>query len=258
MTPKEIYEIADSLAPFAASDEFCRRYGHHDNSGLLVDCGEEATGVLFSLDLSARAVEVARDKGCNVIFTHHPAIWIDGLPRLDETCGKHVLACARAGISVLSAHLNLDAAAGGIDASLMQGLGGEREIAVMEPVEDGAYGRVYDVKSCTLADFVKKIKRNFSTQRMLRYGDSPVCRVASICGAGFSDEVCGFALAHGADTVVTSDAAHHRLLGAVECGLNVVLLTHYAAEAYGFLRFAEQMKARLSCPVYCLRDERFM
>ena len=74
MRLKNIYDAADELAPFALSAEYCDTYGAHDNSGILLDCGEEVTGVLCSLDLSLEAAEQAKRAGANVIFTHNPAI----------------------------------------------------------------------------------------------------------------------------------------------------------------------------------------
>ena len=70
-----VYEAADALAPFRLSREYCETYNFHDNSGIILDCGEDVTGVLCSLDLSHRAVDEAKKVGANVIFTHHPAIF---------------------------------------------------------------------------------------------------------------------------------------------------------------------------------------
>ena len=257
MQLKELYGIADGLAPFALSREYCQKFGHHDNSGILVDCGEELTGVLFSLDLSASAVEAAKKNGANCIFTHHPAIFYP-IPALTEEVGAQVLACAKAGISVISAHLNLDSAAGGIDESLMQGLGGQEPIAVMDALTGGAYGRVYEVEKASLPEFIGRAKKTFRTERVVSYGNSPVWRVASFCGAGFGDSSLRFALANGADTIVSSDAQHHLIAGAIEKGLNVVLLTHYATENYGFHRFYLKCKelVKISCDFFT--DERLI
>lgn len=253
MKSKEIYEAADGLAPFALSREYTETFGAYDNSGLLLDCGEEIAGVLFALDLSPRAVEEAEARGYNCIVTHHPAIW-QGLKKL----GGSLLACARAGISVLSAHLNLDAAEGGIDESLMEGLGGKAPLAVMEKLSRGGYGRVYDVQPLSLAMFVRRAEETFSASRVLVYGEREVKRVASFCGAGFTEEAIAFAAEHGADTFVSSDGKHHLIAEAAERG-NVVLLTHYAAEMYGFSRFAERMKKLLgNTPCAVFTDGRFL
>lgn len=257
MDLKQIYEAADAVAPFALSEEYIGRFGAHDNSGILLDCGREASGVLFSLDLSLFAIEEAKKRGCNVIFTHHPAIW-EPVKRITEADTPALFACVKEGIGVLSAHLNLDAAEGGIDGCLMEGLGGTAPLSVMEELQKGSYGRVYDVAPRSLKQFTEKIGETLGAKRVIVYGERPVSRVASFCGGGFTQSALTFACANGADTLVSSDAKHHLIAEAVERGLNVVLLTHYAAECYGFERFYLTMKKKLGVPCFFFRDERFL
>ncbi len=260
MRLKELYELIDKYAPFALSREYCERYGAYDNSGVIVDCGEEISCVLFSLDLSRRAVERAKEEGADCIVTHHPAIFraVKGLRAGGE--GDAVLACARAGISVISAHLNLDAAKEGIDDALMRGLGGKKPLAVKDVLTGGGYGRVFDGMRMSFPTFVSFVRRTFSTERTVAYGERNVERIASFCGAGLGEEEAEFAAANGADTVVSSDGKHHVIAAAVERGLNVLLLPHYAAENYGFMRFADAMKARLGgrARAVAFTDERFL
>lgn len=253
----EIYNVIDGLAPFALSGAYCKAYDAYDNSGVLLDCGEEITGALFSLDCSLAAAAQAVAQKKNLLITHHPAIFspLSRLQRDGE--GAAVLALARTGISVISAHLNLDCAAGGIDESLMQGLGG-RNAVPMHELQGGAYGRAYDVTPCSLNEFTDRLKNTFATERVIVYGNAPVKRAASFCGAGFDDDSLAFALKQNADTLVTSDGKHHLIAEAVERGLNVVLLTHYAAEYYGFERFYQRVKERLSIPCAIFTDRRFL
>ncbi len=258
MLLKEIYNRADGIAPFALSQEFITRYGYRDNSGIMLDCGEDVKGVLVSLDLSSRTVEEAVNRGANCIFTHHPGIW-DAVMRISEQGNnQNLLACVQKRISVLSSHLSLDAAEGGIDDSLMYGLGGKQPLAVMEELTGGGYGKVYDIPATPLPIFCNQIKLHFETKRLLSYGEHAVRRVASFCGAGFGYDAINFALRNGADTLVSSDAKHHLIAEAVERGLNVVLLTHYAAEVYGMRRFAERLAKELSVPVTFFADQRLM
>ncbi len=254
MKLNEIYNAADGLAPFALSKEYIAR-GAYDNSGVMLDCGQEISGALFSLDLSLAAVEEAKKRGCNLIFTHHPAIW-EGLKQLDEAHAPALFACVKEHISVLSAHLNLDAAEGGIDECLMRGLGGKQPLAVMEELSSGGYGRVYEVAPRPLAEFAEEVKRAFETERLVVYGEKPVKRVASFCGGGFTYGALEFALEQGADTLVSSDGKHHLVAEAVERGLNVLLLTHYAAESYGFGQFCTRMQEKLSVPCFFFSDIR--
>ena len=255
MQLKKIYDAVDALAPFRLSKEYCESYQFHDNSGILLDCGEEVTGVLCSLDLSRRAVDEAKRAGANVILTHHPAIFypVSALHSADP-----LLLCARAGISVISAHLNLDAAAGGIDEELMLGLGGSAGVW-MHSLTEGGYGRVYTVPEEPFASFLERVKARFSTERVVSYGSRPVGKVASFCGAGLDDSSVAFALSHGADTVVSADGKHHLIAALVEAGVNVVLMTHYACEQYGFVRFADNLRKKIKgTPVSVFTDERLM
>ena len=48
----EAYETIERLAPKYISDEYCKTYDAYDNSGILIDCGDEIKGALFSLDFS--------------------------------------------------------------------------------------------------------------------------------------------------------------------------------------------------------------
>lgn len=253
MRLKNVYDAVDELAPFALSKEYCDTYNFYDNSGILIECGE-VKGVLCSLDLSLRAVEEARRAGANCIVTHHPAIY-QPLSSLKE--GSAVLACARAGIGVISAHLNLDSAPGGIDEELMLGLGGI-SCRSMHILTDGSYGKVFSVPEEPLAAFAERVKARFSTERVVVYGEGKVGKVASFCGAGMDESTVAFALAEGADTFVSSDGKHHLIAALVEQGVNVLLLTHYAAENYGFVRFAENLRSKLEVPVTVFTDERLL
>ncbi|MDE5547438.1 MAG: Nif3-like dinuclear metal center hexameric protein [Clostridia bacterium] len=260
MKLKSIYEIADTLAPFALSKEYCERYGMHDNSGIQLDSGENIDSVLFALDLSEGAVKQAQSIGAKCIFTHHPAIF-NPLYCISENNCASLLACAKSGISVISAHLNLDAAKCGIDENLMHGLGGAQEDALMDKLSGGGYGRVYCVKNSTVAELVKHIQNVFLTKRIVVYGDKPVHKIASFCGAGMDDRSVDFAIKQGADTIVSSDGKHHLIAACVEKGVNVLLIPHYSAELYGFKKFMENFaektkNAGVKCTFYT--DERLL
>lgn len=252
-----LYQIADEIAPFALSKEYCEKYNSYDNSGVILDFGEEITGVVFSLDCSLAAIGEAKARGANCIFTHHPAIFSPVRSICVDGAAHNIAVCAGAGISVISAHLNLDCAEGGIDDCLMHGLGGAKAEAVMHPLSQGGYGKAYSVEECALEAFALRTAGEFQTMRTVVYGNRPVKRVASFCGAGLADDAVRFALQQGADTLVSSDGKHHLLAELAERGVNVLLLTHYAAENYGFEKFSEKIKNKISgVPAYFVTDER--
>ncbi len=261
-TLQEVYKIADKLAPKALSDEYCALYGAYDNSGVLVDTGEKIEKILFSLDLSRAAVEKAIKKGAKLVVTHHPAIYgkIDAIRSGDfDPLGEKLVECIKNGVSVISMHLNLDAAPGGIDESLMGAViyaaGGRPEdwdggAAIMHPLSAGGYGRVCDVPETSLGFLAEALKNILPACRLAVYGESgnPVRRAASFCGAGADEEAVRFAWEHGADAIISADFKHHILALAAEKGLAVIQPTHYASENYGFEIYCQKIRERVDVP----------
>ena len=261
MKLNDFYKIADGVAPKALSDEYCKRWNAYDNSGVLVNTGEEVNAALFSLDLSQQVIDKAIAYNVKLIVTHHPAIYsgqrnvcVDAFQPL----GEKLIKCIRHGISVISMHLNLDCAEGGIDDSLQAGIvkasGLETPVlaAVMHPLSAGGYGKAYDTQEMTLGELKENIEKEFSTKRMIVYGDlqRKIKRVASFCGSGADEGAVEFAVAQGADLIVSSDFKHHVLTLANEKNVAVLALTHYASEEYGFKKYYE--KIRQSVDVPCL------
>lgn len=270
MKSTEFFNIIEPIAPIAYSKEFCSRYGAYDNSGLLIDCGNEVRAAVFALDLSA-AVEKAAKIGAGAIVTHHPAIYskLSSLSCGDETGGA-VLAAARAGISVISMHLNLDAAEDGIDECLARAVRLAARDALGEPgceaataagdtagaaeekmlnfaCGSGGYGRVYDLaggKEVSAAALKLSLDRVISGKHTLLYASAykKVKRAASFCGAGADEEAVAFAVKNGADALISSDFKHHILKEAVSRGMAVIAPTHYASESYGFEKFYLKVK----------------
>ena len=272
MKLSEIYKIADAIAPKRLSDEYCRTAGAYDNSGLLVEACEEVTGILFTLDLTNAAIEKAIAIGANLIITHHPVIYgkIDHICMGDQALlGEKLIKCIRAGISVISMHLNLDVVKGGIDESLMEGIlrssgetdgAGTRSVAIQHPVEDSGYGRVYDVKPITLGALADGMKKEFSTERVLVYGDldKTVTRVGSFCGAGVDAPSILYAKGLGAHVMISSDFKHHFIQLLVESGMSVIVLTHYASEQYGFEKYYKKIREQVEIPcAYHTEDNLF-
>lgn len=250
MKSSELLRLLEYIGPLSISDEFCKKYDHYDNSGILVDSGEAITGILFSLDLSAKALQEAKKQGFNAIVTHHPAIF-GALNSVSVNDNKTSLIaeCLKSGITVISMHLNFDAAPEGIDYHLMQGLGGDAGKTLVK-LSGGAYGRVYDIKPRKLYEYVEFIKKNFDTDRVIYYGakDKVVRRVSSFCGAGCDDESIAFSAEEGVDVFVSSDLKHHQITALLSHGISVICLTHYASENYGFNKIYEKIIEELNVP----------
>lgn len=256
MELNQLYSLLEEVAPVALSDEYCAKYGAYDNSGIIVNCDRAIKGVLFTLDFSLKAVNESRERGFNTIVTHHPAIF-GGISRLDVANDPYAAAladCVKRGVSVISMHLNFDAAPKGIDYYLMRAFGGD-EPMIMQPLSQGGYGRLYNVPATVFTDLTEKVRRTFSTSRALFYGDRTkrIRKIASFCGAGCDDKSMEFAVKNGADLYVSSDMKHHQIASLLQRGINVILLTHYSAEYYGFNKICSGIIERLKVPasVFC-------
>ncbi len=242
----EFLKRLEKIAPVSLSDDFCKKYGMYDNSGIIINSEETVNGALFSLDLSLEAVRKARLCGYNLIVTHHPAIY-GGISRISSA--DPVAQCLKSGISVISMHLNFDVAPEGIDYHLMRGLGG-KDAKILAVVENGGYGRVYGISRAEFKDYIESIKKEFSTDKIIGYGDEEreVKKVASFCGAGCDEKAISFAVSNGADVFVSSDMKHHEICALLERGVNVIHLTHYSAENYGFNKIYLKIRKDLSVP----------
>lgn len=244
----ELETILEDICPLAISQAF-KDKGHHDNSGGIIIQNEQINGILFALDISKQAVEKAKDLGVNTIITHHPAIYYPiSTLNVETVQGNALISAIKYGYNVYSMHLNLDGATGGIDDSLAKGLGAKTTTTLDKVYSENGYGKQFDVEETSMDNYIEFVKKNFDTQKVVAYGNSPVKRVASFCGGGSTDAQN---YNGDADTIVTSDMPHHVILELVQKGKNVILLTHYASEMYGFKIFYENVKKQLNGKVSC-------
>lgn len=254
---EEFVDILEGLAPLSLSQKMIEK-GSYDNSGVIVKNSSNVQNVLFSLDLSLLAVERALEYGCDTVVTHHPAIY-SPIKTLDyEGDTAAVLSAVKNRLNVISFHLNLDVAEGGIDASTAIALGGEKAKIIEELGQNVGYGREFSCP-CEISDLISKIKANLGTDKIVCYGSGKVKTVATFCGGGSSsalEYVCGGGVA---DTIITSDVPHHVIKELTEREKKTIIIPHYAAEDYGFNKFYERIKGLTEgrIRVYYFEDKRF-
>ncbi|MBP5177771.1 MAG: Nif3-like dinuclear metal center hexameric protein [Clostridia bacterium] len=230
MNFRKVYDLIDDHAPFRLSEAYCQKNGAYDNSGVIAPLFGEVKGILFSLDLSVAAVDAAIREGCNVIVTHHPAIFhpiksVDGA----------VLKAANSGIGVISAHLNLDVAERGIDFWFAEGLGAARQEILEKLSDTEGYGRRFFVGK-SLKEIRMRAESVFDTT-VLCYGhdDMHINTVASFCGAGLDDKNAET----DCDLICSCDVSHHLIVKVVESGKALMIFTHYSCEKYGLMKLYE-------------------
>jgi len=235
-TVRDIIEYLEFLAPLRLGEEYCKKYGGHDNSGLLIGDIDKPLGrVLLALDLTSDVIEEAIEKGAGLIITHHPLIW-NGIKNILDTdvLGGNIIKLIQNGIAVYAFHLNLDISDFGpsqILADLLQ----LENIRETEPVTDssgmGRIGRL--LPSTALGQIAEELKS------VLEYGGVRVCgdpdmiisEIAILGGAGGSEAAYIDKLADlGVNLYITSEVKHHVALYAKELGIAVIDGGHYATE----------------------------
>ena len=248
MLLQEIYKILDTYVPKKLSDDFVATYGGHDNSGILVDTGTHINKVLFSLDLTEWAIEKAKKIGANLIVAHHPAIFypVSNIT-MGNSLGKKLIKCIENGISVIAMHLNADCVMNGVDYYLAKAVGAtDEENIPKQKINNGGYGRVFSVKEILVEEMAQRIKDTLGANNVWIFGENKkINKVATFCGAGIDGASLSIAKENGANLLISADIKHNYVLEAVESGISVIQLTHYASENYGFKKIYQNLKDKL-------------
>lgn len=243
-TPLTVAQVAthlEQLCPLAGAESW-------DNVGLLWgDRTAPARRAMTCLTLTGNVADEARQRGADLIVTHHP-LPFRPLSRVttDTREGAILWQLARSGISVYSPHTAFDSALEGINQQLAQALrltGSQPLVPPATPTPGGlGAGRIGTPSTpTTLADLTSQVQQLLSLDhaRVVGNDDQQVSRVAVACGSGGS--LLEGAIAAGADVLVTGEATFHTLLSAQAAGMGVVLTGHYASERFALEWLADHL-----------------
>ena len=230
LTVQQVYDFINERAPFETQVAY-------DNSGLLVGHpNNEVTGIHFALDVTNNVIDEAIAHGANLIVTHQPMMF-SPIKRLVETDYQARLLCRliREGISLISAHTNLDQAAGGINDVLAQRIGltdiqGEGFVRVGTLPSPMTAGELAASISAALGDVVRVM------------GDaSAQVEMVGMCSGSGADEWPA-AAAMGAQAFLTGEAKHHIALEAADRGVVLLEAGHHATEEPGIFALAKALQ----------------
>ncbi|MBR2283624.1 MAG: Nif3-like dinuclear metal center hexameric protein [Ruminococcus sp.] len=222
----EIYSFLDTLFPFSTQDSW-------DNSGLLVDTGEEVRTVVLSLDITNEAVNEARCKSADLIISHHPVIFD---PLRSVSCNDPVYELIQGGISALCLHTNADKSPYGTNGVILRRLrerfGITAEPEIFEDTGDGlGYGYICELPESLPAEyFGSELKSIFGCEVVRLSANHPdsVKRVAFCSGSGGS--TLGLALDKGCDAYITGDVKHDVWITACNRGIALYDCGHFHTE----------------------------
>lgn len=210
--------------------------GDVSNNGLQVEGKSEVNKVMFAVDGCQEVFEMAAAEKADFIFVHHGISWGGGLKRWVGSDARRFATLFGNGISLYGAHLPLDAhKVYGHNALLSDMIGMEKREDFFE--YDGVYigfcGEVTVPR--TLAELAAGLGGTLEVEPLLRGDkDKIIRRAAIVSGGGGVDAVYAAATA-GADVLVTGEMEHIMHHAALESGVAVIALGHYASETCGVL-----------------------
>ena len=219
-TVKDIYNYIDSFAPFEKSMEF-------DNTGILIgDENCEVKTVLVALDITGKVIDEALALNAQLIVTHHPVIF-GGMKSVTADTMQYKL--IKSGISVISAHTNLDLASPfGVNTVFAEAL--ELDDYYFQNDKDPiVIGKLKnEMTSDSFADFVKAKLNCTHTRTNAKTMSKKVKTVA--VGGGTCGEYVGLVASLGIDAFVTGEMKHHEFLYADEHNLLAFDVGHFYSE----------------------------
>ena len=225
-TVHDILCYIESLAPTEMKMDW-------DNAGLL--CGHSqkcVKKILVALDPFENICKEAAAKQADLLITHHPLIFGQGLTAVDDSTetGRALLTLAENQIAAINAHTNLDCAASGVNDVLAEVLGLQDTATVMFPEKNFGLLRHGYVAEQPLARFLNHVKSSLNCDG-LRYVDSkkPVRHVA--VGGGACGDCINEAVAAGCDTFINSDIKYNQFHTASVLGINLIDAGHFYTEA---------------------------
>lgn len=205
---REICRAIEEFAPLSLQESY-------DNAGLQVgNADNTVSAILLCLDITEETLREAKNRGCNLIVSHHPLIFrgLKNLTGSDQT-QRIVMDALKDDISIYSAHTNLDSTEEGVSYEMAHLLN-LKNLEVLVPSEKdskiglGIIG--YYENPVPKLEFLRKVKETFSV-KALRYSAQTqrlVVKKVALCG-GSGASFISDAIAHKADAYLSGDFKYH-------------------------------------------------
>lgn len=218
----DVYRALDEWAPFGSAES-------NDNVGLLVgDSNAEVTGILLALDLTIEVIAQAKELGYNLVVTHHPVIYGRfGEMSDSHATGRLVYQAARAGLSVICAHTNVDAAEGGVTDALVEALG----FTDVSKVDSNPMLRICRLpREMTINELARHFKSAVNAGAVQICGKAPEQIRKVVLLGGMGGALMDEAMASGADVYMLGELNHHQGLYMQVMGGCALTAGHYETE----------------------------
>lgn len=227
----DIESIMESYAPAYLKESY-------DNVGLMLGDSEcKVNSILIALDCTLEVIDEAIEKGCNLIITHHPLLFLKPKSITAETLiGRKILKLIKNNINVYSSHTNLDITKGGLNDIITELLGYKKwEIIQSQSgnsnIHNEGIGRLVKLDNpLTLRNICENIKSALNISQLRYAGEESMLinKIAIINGSG--EDYFEASAKLGADCIITGDTSYHYVSDYNEMGIAIIDAGHFETE----------------------------
>ncbi|NLX63353.1 MAG: Nif3-like dinuclear metal center hexameric protein [Clostridiaceae bacterium] len=245
MKLRNLIEFLEEKAPISLQEIY-------DNSGLILgNPDNEISRVLVCLDVDIGAIEHAVSQNCQLVLSHHPAIF-KGLKIFSGTNKESsiLIKAIKNDIALYSCHTNFDSAEGGLSDLLCEKLG-LKNIKVLKTTSDetaeyGA-GRYGEIKPVDGMEFINRVKTKLSVDFLRYVGDIPptVTKVAVFNGS-FDRDIMDSLKRISPVVLITGDLKYHDAQELLYNGIFTIDAGHYGTEIIFVDEMANIIEERFS------------
>jgi len=245
---EDVLKLIEEIAPHELAEPW-------DNPGLQVGAlNQEIKIILFSLNPTIQSIKRAIKKKVDLLFTHHPLIF-GSITKIstDFYPGDVVKEAVKNGISIITAHTNLDSAPGGLNDILAEILH-LKEVEVLQETDTitgAGLGRIGILDNkMKLRDLLNHVKDIFNIKNIRIVASNleddlqkEINKVAVVGGSG--GNLIPLASKKMADVFITGDINYHDALNALSYELILIDAGHFHTENTAYKRFSKKFDAML-------------
>lgn len=213
----------------------------YDNSGSnIVNFDDELKGILVTLDITTDSIIYAKDKGINLIISHHPIIFNKIRNLNEDPVSKRIKLLNKYDINAYSCHTNYDAnLKNGIGTNLVKmlfdnSLIKEQGILDKFKINDVEYGigNIIVFNKEFSSEEIKNLfieKLNLDNNKISSYiFKDKIKKLIIIPGSGSGD--VDLVINEKPDMLITSELKHNQILDLKESNISYINATHYGLE----------------------------
>ena len=220
-------------------------------NGIQVENRAPISRVAVAVDASLQTITGAIDAGANLLIVHHGLFWAGVQPLRGRVYRRFQQLFAH-DIAVYSSHLPLDLHPTlGNNALLARALGLEPNggFARFQGIPVGVTGTT-DLSTSSLLRQAEEIARadGGAVVAVGVHADRRTRRWAICTGAGASSETLQEAAEGGVDTLIVGEGPQHTAVEAMELGIAVLYMGHYATETFGVRALGAELERRFGLP----------